>query len=172
MVKPLVKVAVQHEPQKIEVLRAKSRLRQSHRYSKVFIRSSKPYVERMYQNNMRTMLSLIPNGDSYLVDSRGQLMKQRQITEITDETTDEMCDETTDEMYDEMYDKMSNTIDVTSHPKLEQSLTNRMCLGRQTIRAMELYINTGLPTFQNAKEEYLEEFLPKKRNAYALTLQI
>ena len=30
----------------------------------------------------------------------------------------------------------------------------------------------GLPTFQNAKEEYFEEFLPKKRNAYALTLQI
>ena len=30
----------------------------------------------------------------------------------------------------------------------------------------------GLPTFQNAKEGYFEEFLPKKRNAYALTLQI
>ena len=30
----------------------------------------------------------------------------------------------------------------------------------------------GLPTFQNAKEEYFEEFLQKKSNAYALTLQI
>ena len=32
--------------------------------------------------------------------------------------------------------------------------------------------DAGLPTFQNAKEEYFEEFLPKKRNAYASTLQI
>ena len=30
----------------------------------------------------------------------------------------------------------------------------------------------GLATFQNAKEEYFEEFLPKKRNTSALTLQI
>ena len=30
----------------------------------------------------------------------------------------------------------------------------------------EIYrANTGLPTFQNAKEEYFEEILPKKRNA-------
>ena len=33
-------------------------------------------------------------------------------------------------------------------------------------------IYPGLPTFQNPKEEYFEEFLPKKRNAYALALQI
>ena len=50
-------------------------------------------------------------------------------------------DAMTDAMPDAMTDEMSNTIDATIHPKLEQPLTNRMCLGRQTILVMSLYAN-------------------------------
>ena len=70
----LVKVQFRNIEQKIKVLRNKSNLESSVRYSRVFIRSSKPHAERIAEYNMKALLSNIPDlGRKYRLTGNGKL---------------------------------------------------------------------------------------------------
>ena len=75
--KPLVKVAVHDELEKIVVLRAKRKLLDDDRFARVYIRSSKPHTERQLENNLKTLLRLIPNGADYIVNAQGKIIPKK-----------------------------------------------------------------------------------------------
>ena len=69
----LVKVAMDSKASKIAVLRAKSLLKDSEKYSKVYLRSSKTHAERLIEINFKKMLDIIPNGSQYRVTGNGRV---------------------------------------------------------------------------------------------------
>ena len=70
----LVKVALRNKEQKIELLRAKQRLKDHGMYKKLFIRSSQTHQERVSIMNTKALLDIIPGGNSYWVSSHGKII--------------------------------------------------------------------------------------------------
>jgi hypothetical protein len=80
VVKPgLVKIQFRNVDEKVKVLREKQRLSNSQDYAHVYLRSSKPHVERLMEVNIKTILDLLPGdiGKSYRVTGSGRLMKRQ-----------------------------------------------------------------------------------------------
>jgi hypothetical protein len=73
----LVKVAFENREQKIEVLRAKSKLLDSEYFKKVFIRSSKTHTERIVELNARTLLKQMPNGHRFRIAGNGRIIERK-----------------------------------------------------------------------------------------------
>ena len=72
----LVKVAFRTQDQKVKVLQEKSKVMESERYRGVFIRSCKSHVERVLENNLRTVMSLLPDGQQYRFTGSGRLVRK------------------------------------------------------------------------------------------------
>ena len=73
----LVKVAFDTRQSKIEVLRAKSKLKDVQHYKKVWMRSSKTPVERVMEQNFKKMLDLVSEGKSYRVTGSGRIEEKQ-----------------------------------------------------------------------------------------------
>ena len=58
---PIVKIEFACKEQKIAVLRNKGALRNVNAYKRVFLRTSKSHAERMMENNLYTVLNMIPD---------------------------------------------------------------------------------------------------------------
>ena len=71
----LVKIALESANQKVAVLRAKHKLSTAG-YRGVYIKGSKPHVERVLENNMKTVLSLIPDGSQFRFTGSGKLIRK------------------------------------------------------------------------------------------------
>ena len=72
---PLMKVEFRSLDEKKTALKAKGNLKNSE-YTNVFMRSSKPHVERLLDLNFKTILDLLPNGKDYRVTASGRIMKK------------------------------------------------------------------------------------------------
>jgi hypothetical protein len=72
----LVKVELESEKQKVEVLKAKKKLQEYPGFSKVFIRGSKSYAERLMESNTRMLLKGMLEGHKFRVTS-GIVVVQR-----------------------------------------------------------------------------------------------
>ena len=73
---PLIKVQFRTVEDKVAVLRVKRRLTSSAKYSPVWLRSSKPHSERVMDMNFRTLLDILPGGNTYTVTSNGKIVKK------------------------------------------------------------------------------------------------
>lgn len=71
----LVKVQLNSVEDKVQILRQKQNIKNSPEFSKVFIRSSKPHAERLMEQNLRTILDLLPDGNEYFITGNGRLVK-------------------------------------------------------------------------------------------------
>lgn len=69
----LVKVAFNSKESKIEVLRAKSKLKTTQRYKRVWMRSSKTHAERLMELNFKKMLDMVPDGTNYKLTGSGRI---------------------------------------------------------------------------------------------------
>jgi hypothetical protein len=56
----VVKIQLQTEKEKIEVLRNKSQLKANSKYTKVYLRSSQTHGERLMHRNMQSLISCVP----------------------------------------------------------------------------------------------------------------
>ena len=74
----LVKIQFQNVEDKVRVLREKRALMNSSEFSNVFLRSSKSHSDRLAEQNLKTLLDLIPDGKSYQVTGNGRLVKRDQ----------------------------------------------------------------------------------------------
>ena len=72
----LVKIAFETKEQKILVLRAKSRLAGSS-FSRVYIGAGKSHIERVLENNIKTVLNMIPDGNQYRLTGSGRLIRKQ-----------------------------------------------------------------------------------------------
>ena len=70
----LVKLQLKSLEDKKKVLQAKQHLKQSSDFSRVYIRTSKPYAERVAEMNLKTLLSSLPNGKDFYLSGNGRLM--------------------------------------------------------------------------------------------------
>ena len=71
----LVKIEVDSETNKVKILRKKGNLKETERYKKVFLRSSKSHVERLLELNIQKLLDEIPYGrDKYRLTANGRLV--------------------------------------------------------------------------------------------------
>jgi hypothetical protein len=75
---PLVKVAFLSQEDKISVLKKKQALRNTGEYSRVYLRTSKSFAERVMDANMKTLIELVQpkEGSQYRVNSQGRLFKK------------------------------------------------------------------------------------------------
>ena len=73
---PLVKVQLPNLETKKRVLRAKTRLRDTEQWSRVWIRSSKPHIERLMDLNFRKILEVIPGGNNMTVTNSGRIINK------------------------------------------------------------------------------------------------
>ena len=73
---PLLEIAFEMVDQKIGILRAKRKLSESTRYKKVYLRSSKTHTECLLEFNAKSLLSEIPNGNTYRVTANGRIVKK------------------------------------------------------------------------------------------------
>ena len=71
----LIKIALESANQKVAVLRAKHKLSTAG-YRGVYIKGSKPHVERVLENNMKTVLSLIPDESQFRFMGSGKLIRK------------------------------------------------------------------------------------------------
>ena len=69
----LVKVAFESKESKIQVLRAKGNLKNTQKYSRVWLRSSKTHAERLLEINFKKMLTMVPEGEKYTVTGSGKI---------------------------------------------------------------------------------------------------
>ena len=81
----LVKVELWSPEEKRALLRAKRKLRESHQYRNVFIRSSQTYTERIMRSNLKTILAEIPRGSEYKLTANGRILKNEQTSSQPDE---------------------------------------------------------------------------------------
>ena len=79
----LLKIAFESLEQKKTVLRAKTNLKQSREFSKVFLRSSKTHTERIMEQNTKTMLNHMPGGKDYRITANGRLVQKQLNTDQT-----------------------------------------------------------------------------------------
>lgn len=73
---PLLKIAFENADQKIDVLRAKKKLKSVAAYKDVYIFGSKTHTERILELNAKTLLSQIPNGNQFRVTGNGRIVKK------------------------------------------------------------------------------------------------
>ncbi len=73
---PLVKVALGSLEEKIKVLRAKTDIIKKKDFGSLWIRSSKPHVERLIDLNNRALLELLPDGKKYKITGSGRIVKR------------------------------------------------------------------------------------------------
>ena len=76
---PLVKVQLLDLEAKKRVLRAKLHLGNTQQFSNVWIRSSKPHIERLIDINFRTILDMIPGGNDMTVTNSGRITKRNNV---------------------------------------------------------------------------------------------
>ena len=69
-----VELASKHD--KIEVLRRKATLKQSHEFKNVYLRSSMSHIERLSQLNFKMLLSEIPQGKDFRITGNGRIIKK------------------------------------------------------------------------------------------------
>lgn len=74
----LVKVQLQNVEDKVKVLKAKQMLSGSAEFCRVCIRSSKPYAERVAEDNWRTMLNAMSLNKDWYVSGNGKLTSTTQ----------------------------------------------------------------------------------------------
>ena len=73
----IVKIELGSTEEKISVLRQKSKLASSQsEYNRVYLRSSKPHVERLTEINFRTLLRELPNGNQYRMTGNGRIIRK------------------------------------------------------------------------------------------------
>ena len=82
----LVKIQFQNVEDKVRVLREKRALMNSSEFSNVFLRSSKSHSDRLAEQNLKTLLDLIPDGKAYQVTGNGRLVKRDQRNPSTENT--------------------------------------------------------------------------------------
>ena len=73
---PLVKIELQSTTEKIKALRAKRNLKNFPEWERVFIRSSKPHVERLIELNFKTLLGMVDGGDNWKITGSGRIVKK------------------------------------------------------------------------------------------------
>ena len=73
---PLIKAQFRNIQEKVEVLKVKRRLAASDKFSRAWMRSSKPHAERVADMNNRLLLGLLQGGDQYTVTSHGKIVKK------------------------------------------------------------------------------------------------
>ncbi len=73
---PLVKVQLRDLDTKKRVLRSKLKLANTQDYGNVWIRSSKPHIERLIDINFKTILDMIPSGKTMSVTNSGRITKK------------------------------------------------------------------------------------------------
>lgn len=73
---PLVKVQLPNLEVKKQVLRSKTRLGNTTQWARVWIRSSKPHVERLIDLNFRKLLEIIPGGNTMTITNSGRIVKK------------------------------------------------------------------------------------------------
>ena len=71
-----VKIAFGSKEEKIAVLRNKIAQRSIPQYSRVWIRSSKSHIERLLEENIRTLTSLMPGAEDYRFTGSGKLVRK------------------------------------------------------------------------------------------------
>ena len=74
----ILKIELRTMADKIMLLKNKTRLKQTHGFERVFVRSSKTHLERLMDLNFRTVLAEIPQGNSYEITGNGRLVKQNE----------------------------------------------------------------------------------------------
>ena len=74
---PVLKIAFESVEQKVNVLRAKQKLKQSQSYKNVYMHGSKTHTERILELNAKTLLSELPNGNQYRVTANGRIVKKQ-----------------------------------------------------------------------------------------------
>ena len=72
----IVKIQFNNKDDKIAVLKEKKHLSNSQDFSHVYLRSSKSYSERIMEQNLRTLLELMPDGDSWQVAGNGRVVRR------------------------------------------------------------------------------------------------
>jgi hypothetical protein len=70
----LIKVEFHNKEEKIEVLRAKYKLKDVSRFKRVYVRGSKTHAERIIDHNARTLLKQMPNGHLYRIAANGKIV--------------------------------------------------------------------------------------------------
>jgi hypothetical protein len=70
----LVKIEFDSVDQKIEVLKNKKKLSEYTAFKRVFLRSSKTHLERLYESNTRTLLKSLPEGYKFKLTANGKLV--------------------------------------------------------------------------------------------------
>ena len=73
---PLVKIEFRNKDEKITALRAKSKLKNSPDWERVYIRSSKPHIERLIELNFKIMFGLVNGGNDWKITGSGKLVKK------------------------------------------------------------------------------------------------
>lgn len=73
----LVKIQLSSLDEKKRVLQAKLNLQQDDQYKMVFLRSSKTHAERIHEMNVRTLLNIIPQGNSFRLTGNGKLVRKQ-----------------------------------------------------------------------------------------------
>ena len=71
------KCYIESVEQKVNVLRAKQKLKQSQSYKNVYMHGSKTHTERILELNAKTLLSELPNGNQYRVTANGRIVKKQ-----------------------------------------------------------------------------------------------
>ncbi len=74
---PLTKIAFSSLQDKIKVLRAKSSLRNSSEFSRVFLRSSKSHTERLIEINFKKLMEVVPGAEGLRVAGNGRIVDRR-----------------------------------------------------------------------------------------------
>jgi BMFP domain-containing protein YqiC len=72
----IVKIELGCKDDKINILRAKSQLKHSDEFRRVYLRSSQTHAERLMSLNFREILKEIPNGNNYRVSGNGKILKK------------------------------------------------------------------------------------------------
>ena len=72
----IFKVEFASKEDKIEVLRRKATLKQSHEFKNVYLRSSMSHTERLSQLNFKTLLSELPQGKDLRLTGNGRIIRK------------------------------------------------------------------------------------------------
>lgn len=83
----LVKIELASKEDKIHVLRAKSCLKETRKYRRVFIRSSMSHAERVMHQNFQTILNEMPNGHNFRIAGNGKVIPKFRENEDEREAT-------------------------------------------------------------------------------------
>jgi hypothetical protein len=80
----IVKIELPRKEDKIHVLRAKTKLKDSNEFKRVYLRSSMTHAERLIQYNFREILNELPNGSNYRIAGNGRIIKKTNEDESRD----------------------------------------------------------------------------------------